>query len=71
MGECIQELEVYSGWILFIAFSHDSSLIVSALDNDTVRLWRSDTGECVQKLKGHSHWRIRKLNTGVYISPII
>jgi hypothetical protein len=36
-------------------FSPDSALVASASWGEkTVRLWRRDTGECVQQLQGHS-----------------
>ncbi|KAL7796140.1 hypothetical protein V8C37DRAFT_23337 [Trichoderma ceciliae] len=50
--QCIQTLEGHGGGVTLVAFSHDSSLVASASD-ETVRLWRADTGECIQELKGH------------------
>lgn len=37
-----------------IAFSHDDSLILSDLDNGTLRLSHTDTGSCVRYLEGHA-----------------
>ena len=35
-------------------FSPDGTNIVSASDDQTVRVWSVATGECVQTLEGHS-----------------
>ncbi|KAK0764406.1 hypothetical protein N5P37_003807, partial [Trichoderma harzianum] len=35
-----------------IAFSHDLSLVASS-SNHVIQVWRADTGDCVQKFKGH------------------
>ncbi|OAQ62508.1 vegetative incompatibility protein HET-E-1 [Purpureocillium lilacinum] len=51
--ECIQTLEDHSS-VNSVAFSHDSALVASASDDQTVRLWRANTGECTRELEGHS-----------------
>ncbi|KAK0723422.1 hypothetical protein B0T26DRAFT_801956 [Lasiosphaeria miniovina] len=51
---CLQILEGHSAPVSSVAFSPDSALVASGSWDQTVRLWRSDTGECVQELKGHS-----------------
>ncbi|KAK2013344.1 hypothetical protein LZ32DRAFT_557994 [Colletotrichum eremochloae] len=52
--QCLQKLEGHRKAVYSVAFSHDSTLIVSASRDQTVRVWRTDTGECVQKLEDHS-----------------
>jgi hypothetical protein len=37
-----------------VTFSHDLALVTSASWDKTVRIWRADSGECIQELKGHS-----------------
>jgi WD40 repeat protein len=37
-----------------VAFSPDSSLLASASNDETVRLWNAGTGQEVQKLEGHT-----------------
>ncbi|KAL7795766.1 Pfs, NACHT and WD domain protein [Trichoderma ceciliae] len=54
----VQNLEGHSAIVFSIAFSHDSSLIASGSGDQTLRLWRTDTGECIQKLEGHGSWVI-------------
>ncbi|UKZ73631.1 hypothetical protein TrVFT333_001279 [Trichoderma virens FT-333] len=38
-----------------LIFSPDSSLVAFALDDNTLRLWGVNTGECVHELKGHEN----------------
>ncbi len=37
-----------------VAFSPDGALLVSSSDDQTVRLWNAETGECLHILRGHS-----------------
>ncbi len=39
-----------------MAFSHDLALVASTSYDETVRIWRADTGEYMQELKGHRDW---------------
>ncbi|KKP03395.1 hypothetical protein THAR02_04477 [Trichoderma harzianum] len=50
-GRCTQELKGHGGYVQSIAFSHDTALIASLSGDGGVRLWRTDTGDCVQKLQ--------------------
>ncbi|KAL7930204.1 hypothetical protein V8C35DRAFT_324624 [Trichoderma chlorosporum] len=49
---CIKQLES-KGDVSSVTFSHDSSLIASGSSDTTIRLWRTDTGECMKTLEGH------------------
>ncbi|KAH9237198.1 hypothetical protein K456DRAFT_1504559 [Colletotrichum gloeosporioides 23] len=54
--QCLQRFQGHIDSINSVAFSHDSTLVASASDDNTVRIWQADTGECMQELKGHSGW---------------
>ncbi|VUC33727.1 unnamed protein product [Clonostachys rosea] len=45
-GRCLQTLEGHSRTVKSVAFSPDSSLILSASSDKSVRCWNSATGEC-------------------------
>ena len=45
---------VHSDGVRSAQFSPDGQNIVSASDDETVRVWSAATGECVQTLAGHS-----------------
>ncbi|KAI8682368.1 Ricin B-type lectin domain-containing protein [Fusarium sp. Ph1] len=51
--DCQQILEGHQDAVTSVAFSPDSSLLVSASDDHTVRLWRVSDGKCIQELLGH------------------
>ena len=52
----VLQLEGHTDRVQEIAFSHDSTLLASASDDNTVRIWGTETGECLQTLKGHTNW---------------
>ena len=57
---CIKILEGHSGIINTVVFSPDGSRVVSSSDDETVRIWDVQTGECQYILEGHSG-RIRSV----------
>ena len=46
-----QALEGHSGSVLSVAFLHDSKLLVSASEDETVRIWHTATGTPQQTVK--------------------
>jgi WD40 repeat protein len=53
-SSCLQTLKGHSRNVRSVAFSHDSTWLASASDDQTVKIWDARSGECVQTLKGHS-----------------
>ncbi|KAK5992078.1 Vegetative incompatibility protein HET-E-1 [Cladobotryum mycophilum] len=51
---CLQVFEGHHKEVYSAAFSHDSTLVASASQDKTIRIWLADTGECLQELTGHS-----------------
>src|SRR3984957_18548054 len=51
----LQKLEGHGRGVNAVAFSHDSQLLASASEDNTVRLWNPATGEQGQQLEGHSN----------------
>ncbi|KAF2625515.1 beta transducin-like protein HET-E4s [Macroventuria anomochaeta] len=51
---CLQTLEGHSSYVTSVAFSHDSSKLASALEDNTVKVWDASSGACLQTLEGHS-----------------
>jgi WD40 repeat protein len=51
---CLQTLEGHSEHVSSMAFLHDSTRLVSASFDRTVKIWDAISGACLQTLKGHS-----------------
>ncbi|KAG8664912.1 uncharacterized protein FPOAC1_012889 [Fusarium poae] len=53
---CLLTLEGHSSWVRSVVFSHDSKKVASGSDDETIRIWDAETGECERELKGHSSY---------------
>ncbi|MCJ1449092.1 MAG: hypothetical protein MMC23_009611 [Stictis urceolatum] len=51
---CLQTLEGHSSYVNLVAFSHDSTRLASASEDNTVKIWDASSGACLQTLEGHS-----------------
>ncbi len=51
---CIMTLAGHSKWVNFCAYSPDGSRIVSASEDNTLKVWDAETGAEVATLAGHS-----------------
>ena len=52
---CLFVLKGHKGWVQAVAFSSDSLFLVSACEDDTVRVWDCTLGKCVQVLEVFLH----------------
>ncbi|GKU11826.1 unnamed protein product, partial [Fusarium langsethiae] len=51
---CLLTLEGHSDHVSSVVFSHDSKKVASGSDDETIRIWDIETGECERVLEGHS-----------------
>ncbi|KAK4067355.1 hypothetical protein Purlil1_13886 [Purpureocillium lilacinum] len=52
-SQYLQTLEGHKHFVMSVAFSNDSTLVVSGSADKAIRIWRTATGECIQTLEGH------------------
>jgi WD40 repeat protein len=50
---CLQTLEGHGNIVNSVAFSHDSTQLVSASEDRTVKIWDASSGACLKTLEGH------------------
>ncbi|KAH8816231.1 WD40-repeat-containing domain protein [Xylogone sp. PMI_703] len=50
---CLQTLEGHSSCVCSVIFSHNSELLASCSDDETIKIWDSKTGSCLRTLEGH------------------
>ncbi|MEI6444338.1 MAG: hypothetical protein WCO29_14715, partial [Nostocales cyanobacterium ELA583] len=43
-------------WVTSVAWSGDGLTLASGSDDNTVKLWDVQSGDCVRTLEGHSNW---------------
>ncbi|KAK7582833.1 hypothetical protein V3481_012131 [Fusarium oxysporum f. sp. vasinfectum] len=53
---CLLTLEGHSDNVNSVVFSHDSTMLASASEDKTVRIWDLKTGKCERVLEGHIGW---------------
>lgn len=53
-GQCMQTLEGHDSEIKLVTLSPDSTLIASASDDGSIRLWLTLSGKCIHVLEGHA-----------------
>jgi WD40 repeat protein len=55
-GKLRNTLQGHSNWVRSIQFSPDGTLLASASDDQTVKLWDARTGQLWKTLLGHTNW---------------
>ena len=46
--------DAHKSWVSWICFSPDGRLLASGSDDQTIRLWDTETGACLHTLQGHT-----------------
>ncbi len=53
--ESIQTLTGHKGYVLSVAWDHESKHLASGSDDNTVRLWEASSGKALRVLQGHTY----------------
>ena len=49
-------LSGHTDWVKGVAFSHHGELLGSCSNDGTIRLWDTETGDCLSEINGHDSW---------------
>ncbi|RFU81030.1 wd40 repeat [Trichoderma arundinaceum] len=55
-GACTAVLKGHSMWVNWLAFSHDSNILVSSSGDRSIKVWDIEMGICSTTLEGHSEY---------------
>ncbi len=53
-GQCVATLEGHTGRVFSIAFSSDQQRLATGSEDQTIRLWNTETGTILNRLEGHT-----------------
>ena len=51
--KCLKTLEGHIEAVWSVAYSPDSTKIISGSGDETIKIWDANTGECLKTLEGH------------------
>lgn len=51
-----QVLKGHKGWVRFASASENFSLIVSTSLDNTIKIWNTESGECIQTIEDNKDW---------------
>ena len=49
----------HSRWVWDAVFSCDTDFLITASSDMVAKIWKTDTGECIKTLKGHTQGKLR------------
>jgi WD40 repeat protein len=60
-GRLVREFVGHNDWVNSVAFSPDGHYIISGSSDHTLRLWRVETGECLQLMQHDGNHSVRSV----------
>ena len=60
-GRLVREFVGHNNWVNSVAFSPDGHYIISGSSDHTLRLWRVETGECLQLMQHDGNHSVRSV----------
>ena len=53
-GRSFSILSGHKAWVMAVTFSPDGKILASGSNDETIRLWNVETGQCLKTLRGHN-----------------